>query len=210
MGPSRPILAKGVLVWFFEQCLGLAEALDIIHNTKLPPSVPKDNAGDDKANMVFGRHGDIKPQNVLWFPNASSELDNPTNGILKLSDLGLTIFHNHDSRSNDDPRNLAMSPTYRAPEADVGRMITRKYDIWSLACTFLEFASWLLLGPTATVAFGDARAQESGDGRINEDCYFEVQHLELSSAGIAAVKPGVIKVPLSSRLLTRWLTCIVD
>ena len=205
VGLSQPILFKGILVWFFDQCLGLAEALRIIHNTEIPLPVPKDDLSSvarsskpSEANMIFGRHGDIKPQNVLWFPSASSELDDPTNSVLKLSDFGLTNFHRLDSRSNIPAHTVEGSMTYEAPEVVVGTRVSRKYDIWSLACTFLEFASWLLLGPTGFEAFCDARELEGDDG-IVEDRYFEVRRSEPSGVGIAAVKPGVSKVRLASR-----------
>jgi serine/threonine protein kinase len=44
-----------------------------------------------------GRHGDIKPENILWVQNNPECMENP--GIVKITDLGLGRFHGPGLRS---------------------------------------------------------------------------------------------------------------
>jgi serine/threonine protein kinase len=156
-------------------------------------------ASDDEEHPIFGRHGDIKPQNILWFPDTKPTPDAPVNGVLKLSDFGLTKYHRNSSRSKDQATSVEVSPTYRAPEVDVKKYISRSYDIWSLACTYLEFASWLLLGPRAIDDFARRREIKSDDG-VREDIFFQVLHPEPSGESIALVNSSVSEVRLPAIL----------
>ncbi|KAK4237320.1 kinase-like domain-containing protein, partial [Achaetomium macrosporum] len=85
-----------------------------------------------------GRHGDIKPSNILWFAATRT---------LKLTDFGLAEFHTILSRAGQSSSGLAVSPDYRPPEMDVdGGKVSRPYDIWSMGCIYLELIAWLLEG----------------------------------------------------------------
>ena len=122
--------------WVTKQCSGIMAALDTIHNPKhLHHLSPEGQEG-------FGRHGDIKPDNILWFDSS-----NDPRGIFVVSDLGLAAFHRETSRSNIPNEGIPGSPGYRPPECDIkGGQISRAYDIWTLGCLFLELLTWLLGG----------------------------------------------------------------
>ncbi|KAK1723673.1 kinase-like domain-containing protein [Colletotrichum acutatum] len=123
-------------LWTVDQICGIADALSYIHD-------PNDmDHLDAKGNRLYGRHGDIKPENVLWFKSRGL-------GNLVLSDLGLTRTHRQESRSNRPGAEIPVSPNYRPPECDIegteGR-ISRSFDIWTLGCLILEFMVWFLDG----------------------------------------------------------------
>ncbi|KAK1498983.1 protein kinase domain-containing protein [Colletotrichum cuscutae] len=128
-------------LWSLEQMLGLSEALYALH----------EEMGQD-ANC---RHGDLKPQNILHFLTGAS------GGILKISDFGISRVHQVGTFERDMQPTItrATSPSYEAPEAVVGenRARSRKYDIWSLGCIFLEFAIWLVQDWDAINRSCDAR-----------------------------------------------------
>lgn len=122
-------------VWITQQWLGLAEALMTIHECPPDSGITADDESDDLApQRTNGRHGDIKPENILWFNGDRSAFE----GKLVISDFGLTEFH-RDETGLVSPMNTARSPTYRAPEYDVSETISQSYDIWTLGCVMREF-----------------------------------------------------------------------
>ncbi|KAK4101555.1 kinase-like protein [Parathielavia hyrcaniae] len=153
--------------WVAKQCEGLADGLRQIHRYEsfrdMEPGElsgagvagAEDRTGNSTAPMkvkLFGRHGDIKPANILWFPG-------PNGGMLKLTDFGLSEFHTLKSRSNRSNSRIATSLTYRPPECDMkDGKISRSYDIWTLGCLYLEFITWLLGGWDLVVKFTIMRA----------------------------------------------------
>ncbi|KAI1354702.1 kinase-like domain-containing protein [Xylaria sp. FL0043] len=132
----------------------------------------------------FGIHGDIKPSNILYFKqDASTDYFDSTKDHLKISDFGLTGFHSAKTRSGL-PATGPHSPTYRSPEWGQDQMdeggLSRKYDIWSLGCVFLEFIIWLINGPKAVTQFGEARKDDQCDTgtKFREDKFFVVDEKE--------------------------------
>lgn len=107
---------------------------------------------------IYGIHSDIKPENILWFDSPSVPHAIFRLGILQLADFGISTFHHTQSRSDQ-----VLGPhtkTYRSPESELGYKTSRAFDIWSLGCVFLEFLSYVILGPEGS-AFSDARLAES-------------------------------------------------
>lgn len=51
--------------------------------------------------------------------------------------------------------------------------MSRKYDIWSLGCVFLEFVTWLVKGPAGVNKFSEKRFREAEDG-VDDDTYFSI------------------------------------
>ncbi|KAE9363830.1 hypothetical protein N431DRAFT_390007 [Stipitochalara longipes BDJ] len=137
-----PSMNRETVIWVAKQCKGVADGIVKIHQYRTSSS----KLQVQPQNEVFGHHGDIKPENVLWFPDADHE--QTKRGTLKLSDFGLAEFSMHQTRSMNPKSNFATSPPYRAPEVDLEGTgaIGRSYDIWTLGCLYLEFITWLIGG----------------------------------------------------------------
>lgn len=187
--------------WMTSQWLGLANGLLAIHHC--PPDIdsePSDDQADDgfRSQRVNGRHGDIKPENILWFDMHNAEDQQlPANGKLVISDFGLTEFHRFET-GVVNPRGVATSPTYRAPEYDVSAGISQSYDIWTFGCVLLEFVVWYLQGFDAFDQFSQDRATED-TGVIQEDKFFKVapsvgQSKDGKVCSVASLKNSVILV----------------
>lgn len=165
-----------VIRWMSTQTLGLLAALDAIH--------------DSQGVQSYGRHGDIKPENILWF-----ELDNEPHGLLVLADFGLTKFHRERSRSFTKNTNVGYTYTYAPPEIDIkGEFMSRSSDIWSFGCVLLEMVCWLLGGWELSEAFADARLTEDTSGIMKTDSFFAIVKLEDDELRRFTVKPQVLSV----------------
>ncbi|KAI1480139.1 kinase-like domain-containing protein [Daldinia eschscholtzii] len=150
-----------VIRWLAEQCLRLTEAVDIIHN---PPK--QDSLQADKRR--YGRHGDIKAENILVFKTEKKE------DVLVLSDFGLGSMHHDWSRSNIPNRDIAATPIFRPPECEMeGGCISRAFDIWTLGCLFLDLLTWLLGGEDLRQEFERKRTTPYIRGP-DTPLYFEV------------------------------------
>lgn len=127
-------------IWCLQQMLGLAEALEFLHNQI-----------GEQANF---RHGDLKPGNILHF------LTGGQYGILKIADFGISRIHVVGTLQRQGIATItrATTPSYQAPEAIyTDRPRSRKFDIWSLGCIFLEFTIWFVRDWAAVEKFSSAR-----------------------------------------------------
>jgi serine/threonine protein kinase len=126
----------------------------------------------EEKGKVYGCHGDLKLQNVLWFRDGPDD-----RGILKITDFGLGSFNSKKSRSMEPLKNIARSPSYRAPEYDLeDGKATRACDVWSLGCIFLEFVTWLLGGKQLLEEFGKARLSVSNfPVMLCSDKFFDIE-----------------------------------
>ncbi|KAJ2902497.1 hypothetical protein MKZ38_000547 [Zalerion maritima] len=157
------------ILWVAHQCRGIASGLDAIHRVGRKSLLP----GQARETIV-GRHGDIKPENVLWYgPNEAA--NGHVGGMLRISDFGLAEFHRRSSQYGD-LRTVPITLTYRAPEAELGNnKISSPYDIWALGCLYLEFATWYLMGFDALwVIFCDLRVNEDPDDSWQEDTFYKM------------------------------------
>jgi serine/threonine protein kinase len=109
------------------------------------------------------RHGDLKPGNILCVQQGE-EIE------LKIADFGVSRIHHAQTtyRKGIKTINVLLTPSYQAPEVEIEeldknapRPRSRKYDIWSLGCVFLEFTIWLLHGRKAIEGFTNARGNGS-------------------------------------------------
>ena len=185
-----------MVFWMLKQLTGIAGALKLIHHFQ--PTMPLDFKGNTNQRNVllsvknnekfFGRHGDIKPENFLYF-NRSPDTDDPK-GVVQISDFGLGRFHGRDSRSAISPTTAQATPTYEPPECQLRQAVSRKYDIWSLGCVYLEFLTWILKGSVEVNNFSEFRGQKNSLG-IDEDKYFEIFPTE-DGSNRARVKTSVI------------------
>ncbi|KAH8725099.1 kinase-like domain-containing protein [Phaeosphaeriaceae sp. PMI808] len=127
--------SSGLAFWMLQQLLGLAGALDALHGKGC-------------------RHGDLKPDNILHF-------NSKIKPILVIGDVGVSRFHKQDTFLRDAQTTTnATTPSYQAPEVygDPMSPRSRKYDMWSLGCIFLEFVVWFLWDNNAILAFQETRA----------------------------------------------------
>jgi len=169
-------------LWVVKQCKDIANALHAIHEY------------EEDGIKQYGRHGDIKPQNILWFNGEESgDPVTTSNGVLAIADFGLTRFHKEDSRSNVDPASIAGSPTYRPPECDLRLPVSRAYDIWSLGCVYLEFITWLIHGWQGVENFERARSVDIGGTRDFK--FFTILGYTPRNRRAAVLRPSV----------TRWI-----
>lgn len=177
--------------WVVNQCKGIASGLSSIHNFhskcsadtrgqyevhcrhSKPEHIPEQSSDDG----IYGRHGDIKPENILWF-------NGPHEGMLKIADFGLTDFRSRTSRSYVNPRSVACSPTYAPPEIALDMPISRAYDIWSLGCVYLEFVIWLMGGVDLLETAGH---MIRGDSALDQGFY------SISGSKIAGKKQAFLK-----------------
>ncbi|CAN9308974.1 unnamed protein product [Alternaria alternata] len=113
--------------WVTKQILGMAGALKTIHSPGYNNSL--------EPKQKYGRHGDIKAENILWYPPSAPN----EKGTLVIADLGLTEFNSTQSRSNVPGEGLSATPGYRPPECDLkGGTVSRAFDIWTYGCLLLE------------------------------------------------------------------------
>lgn len=126
-----PPLTEGYLKWVFAQLCGLADAISVLHHSN---------------QEQHWRHGDLKPENILCFEDGVTD-----DGLctLVIADVGLSKDHKAVTEVRIE-RTSTHSGTlmYEPPEA---RMLqdkprSRRYDVWSLGCIYLEFLTWLLYG----------------------------------------------------------------
>ncbi|KAK4229592.1 kinase-like domain-containing protein [Podospora fimiseda] len=138
--------------WALGQMLGLAEAIQHLH-------LPTNNL-DLTEN---GRHGDLRPENILAFHDKKAH---GSVAVLKLriADVGLAKFHQKiTSERTAGTTTTGGSMEYAPPESllegeEVKR--SRKYDMWSLGCIFLEFIVWVVEGPEGLAEFREERAKK--------------------------------------------------
>ncbi|RYN93764.1 hypothetical protein AA0120_g4141 [Alternaria tenuissima] len=145
--------------WVTKQILGMADALKTIHspNTLEP-------------KQKYGRHGDIKAENILWYPPSVKS----RRGTLVIADLGLTEFKSTQSRSNVPGEGLSATPGYRPPECDLkGGTVSRAFDIWTYGCLLLEMVCWMLGGQKFLDEFEDHRMTPGIHGP-DTDIFFEI------------------------------------
>ncbi|VUC30668.1 unnamed protein product [Clonostachys rosea] len=139
-----------LLPWMVQQCRGLAAGLSRLHRHEtssgrslLNPSsgLTLKKAKSNEHFEIYGWHGDIKPENILWFPGPGKEM-----GTLKIADFGTAQF-SIKLRSHRKP--LGYSPTYSAPEfkfRNPENLINALCDVWALGCVYLEALTWAIAG----------------------------------------------------------------
>ncbi|RSM19819.1 hypothetical protein CDV31_001176 [Fusarium ambrosium] len=175
-----PSWTHGAVDWAFKQLLGITGALDTIHN-------PKHLHLDPNIEKKYGRHGDIKCDNILCFP-VSAQSDQYH---LIISDFGISAFNRDKSRSNIPNEKVPGVPGYRPPECDVtGGEISRSFDIWTLGCLFLEFITWLLGGRNLLGDFRCKRVTTYLITGARNNMFYVLKRTE-SGGYVAQVKPEV-------------------
>lgn len=123
--------SQRVVRWALEQMYGLAQALTALH-------IPI------QTRSQVGWHGDIKPENILWFKGGAGD----KLGRLQLSDFGLSEFHRTDKWFRSPRGARGGTEAYAPPEAlsDSSPRSFQAADVWSLGCVFSEIITWLVRG----------------------------------------------------------------
>ncbi|KAI1313735.1 hypothetical protein F5Y03DRAFT_390036 [Xylaria venustula] len=154
-----------------------------------PPSPPTAQQPDESGKIrKYGRHGDIKPENILWYKDRTGDL-----GVLQFTDFGVSDLKSDMSKSKVQS-NLAGTLAYRAPEFDVPEWAIRpSADMWSLGCVYLEFITWLLGGEPLLKQFAYKRLSWDIFGHVSMDTFFESELNHASGKTIKLqVKDSVI------------------
>lgn len=171
--------------WMMKQFVGLAGALQKIQSpiSNLVVEDPED------MNKNHGRHGDIKPENLLWFKGTSSSSGVDTLGNLVISDLGSTEFHGTVSEVVQLNAAGGFTETYKAPEFDIMRQVSPESDLWSFGCVLLEFIVWYMFGWAGVEEFSKARTKDSLFV-VRTDLFFNF----IKDENAVEAKPAVRKV----------------
>ncbi|KAI3336767.1 kinase-like domain-containing protein [Xylariaceae sp. AK1471] len=195
----EPSHDRDTLLWMARQCMGISRALSHVHqhathswsslmepagSLRSPshrPFIAPEQPGLSRAprlelnqahHRFYGLHGDIKPSNLLWFPNCA---DQNGMGTIKISDFGTGEFSRTKStrRPSDS---ISYTPSYQAPEGNnPGPEISMSssYDIWTLGCLFLEFITWYIGGWKLLKEF-QQRRRRSNHSVHHNDAFFEL------------------------------------
>lgn len=188
---AQPTKTEAMAQWLAEQCRGLAEGLQHIHHWETfsgssivsdPEYVPepplelsqrKDTATlEHEPIRLIGRHGDVKPENILWFlePRSANNY-----GILKITDFGIARFSNTYSRQGHMPN----SPSYRSPEYELHESHSPACDVWALGCVYLELTTWYCGGYELLMrAVRDRLARDPKLHGISSDTFFTIYELQ--------------------------------
>ena len=155
----------------------------------------------------YGRHGDLKPENILW----SNELEGAgPSGILQIADFGLGRFHRFESKSRVDPKTIVGSATYIPPEISLEKQVSRAYDIWSLGCVYLEFATWLLEGSAGLEEFTKRRSEIAPDKVIDDTFYSLVTEGAVVRRGVRDWIEHLRSSPRCSNMICDLLKLLQD
>ena len=157
---KMPVMEAETILWTAKQVAGIASAIKSIHNpSRQSLRVPE----DDK----YGRHGDLKAENILLFDSPDDE-----RGILVVADLGLAKLNSIVSRSAQSNHRIHCTPRYKPPECDTeGAKITRTYDIWTFGCLLLEWVCWMFQGQDNKTSFIWQLGSQYPTGSIVETFY---------------------------------------
>ncbi|WQF89419.1 Putative protein kinase domain, heterokaryon incompatibility, protein kinase-like domain superfamily [Colletotrichum destructivum] len=144
------------------QLKGLANALRQLHNFGLEEGTnnqtdPDEQQGDGTKDVTEEysagtsiRHGDLKPENLLWFTENDGRR-------LTIADMGLAKRHSFATQERPKPTTTnSATILYEAPEAKTSlgkKARSRQYDIWSMGCILTEWIIWILYGNTELKRF---------------------------------------------------------
>ena len=191
-----PDFSQATVCWILHQFKAITSALYMVHEyqesqvlngtyrAREPSESEASGSSSEDDERVFGRHGDIKAENILLF---TEDVDNE-HGDLVIADFGLTAFHKKASRSRQKAEYITGSPSYEAPELMLHSNISRAYDIWGLGCLYLEFISWLVCGWEQLERFPEARVRiATNTPQLHDDMFFTI----LEGEKRAVVRHGV-------------------
>lgn len=187
---SRQNSDPSLILWMSEQILGLARALQLIHYCKVD-KVTSQGMSPELLSNPHGRHGNLKPENILWFKDETSR--HQSAGVLKIGDFGFTDFHSEHSRSGVRRSAVeGITYTYSAPEYDVTKRVSPQFDIWSLGCILMQFIVWYIHDWDGIEKFSKSRSVESKGFMIRSDNFYSLHE----SGKTARLNRSVAKVSM--------------
>ncbi|KAI1639204.1 kinase-like domain-containing protein [Biscogniauxia mediterranea] len=142
--------------WLASQLLGISRAVLTIHEP---------NHLEVVDSPLYGRHGDLKPDNILCYATTDCIYQR-----FVIADFGLSSIHREASRTYVPDPQKPRTPGYRPPESDgyiKDGEISRNYDIWTLGCLFMEMLIWYLGGNDWVEKFRDDRTSPYIVGNIH-------------------------------------------
>lgn len=151
-------------------------------------------------NTADGSRGTTSPTDSERSSRSGSPSSVADECIMSIGDFGGGEFF--DASTNPDPlRQITVA--YRPPEYDTKlRPVSRSWDVWGLGCTYLEFVTWFLLGPSGLTEFAKRRTTRTATGKLSDE-YFETFIDGTQTGGVGAtLKESVLAV--SSRILLSW------
>lgn len=168
--------------WVCDQALMLVQAISAIH-------VPDEDENVPENERLYGRHGDMKPENILWYKSRGF-------GKLVIADMGLSKTHRHQSRTYNPHNRGTAAPKYRPPELDYEEgLMGRTFDIWTLGCVFFELLHWLHGGHKKLEEVEEAMLVPSIRGSDSID-YYEWVYVQDVNYYTVRVKKAVTQVRL--------------
>lgn len=214
---------KDYLAWLAEQCMGIADGLSyihryatesfrsLLHSTSFPLTsvVTVETLDKKEVCRLFGRHGDIKPENILWFPLPGPRSPaGKAQGILKITDFGIAEFSTKPAVDKSRRGNTPNSPTYCAPEIDLqpphgSGLVSPSYDIWALGCVYLEFITWWIGAGEYVDEFTESRLMpdyhhfSKNEFPLCSDKFFTIETIPSTGKQEAKVKDAVSRVGIS-------------
>lgn len=213
-----PEFSHASVRWLLCQSEALASGLHTVHvstcqdmNSIVSPSQEHSGNMESQSDIPrYGRHGDIKPENILWFENGDLEGVDYKEGTLVITDFGLADLHRRATVSDIPASTCTGTPTYEPPEFQLKGKISRAYDVWCLGCIFLEYATWLVCGWNGLAIFPDARRM-SPHQNLFEDTFY---HIPAQSAPgqpeQAEICEGVVRWMAEMRDLPRCSAFVDD
>ncbi|KAL8381820.1 hypothetical protein RB595_005873 [Gaeumannomyces hyphopodioides] len=188
--PDCPPRDASLARWVSKQLASLAGGLKLVHSSP----IRKNNKQEMQpvSKKIYGRHGDIKPANILFFRSRDPQPDEGSNlGIFKIADFGFTEFHSLDS-VEVAARGVGRSPTHKAPECD-GTSVSPSSDFWSLGAVMLELMVWYIRGHEGHNAFSQRRRDDDQTlfRQPAQDKYFNIKFG--ANNEVAEVKESVRK-----------------
>jgi serine/threonine protein kinase len=198
-GPYKEDIVRAE--WLFQQCVGIANALSTVHRYITVPKnsylyhashTIKNSPGDGRRGTagepipnLFGRHGDIKPSNILVFADPAS--------VGGYGTLKITRFSTEDRRSVIEGSRITNSAIYRSPECDIpGSNISTACDVWALGCVYLMLTTWFFRGNESLTVFLHKLQQDTE--WYEKECFFTTYRDAINGTKKARVKPCVTKV----------------
>ncbi|KAI0098780.1 hypothetical protein GGR51DRAFT_576918 [Nemania sp. FL0031] len=125
--------------WLASQFLGLSKALTSLGDCQ--PNLPISDKSCEPQRVLnkYGSHGNLKPQNILWFKEVAAGDSYPL-GTFRISDFGLTSSRRSSFKSVRSMQDLVL-------------MQMKCGDLRDLGYILAELVTWYLLGGDGAANF---------------------------------------------------------